>query len=419
MKALEPQYWKGKPVIRFHVMAKPFGPVCNLDCTYCYYLSKREVLNRGRTWRMSSDVLEEFIRQYIEGQNCEQIVFSWQGGEPTLLGIDFFKKVVAIERKYAPPDVRIENDIQTNGLLLDESWCDFLRDNGFLVGLSIDGPQDLHDRYRVDSDGQPTFERVLAGARLLRDQGARFNTLTAVNRETAKRPLDVYRFLRDEVKSTRMQFIPIVEPVSFETVGPQCWAAEALPKMGSPRAQPGSPDSVVTGWSVAADDYGAFLCGVFDEWYEKDIGEVFVYHFECALGQWMGMDGALCSLASECGRSLVLEHDGDVYSCDHYVYPEYRLGNIKEQSLVTLAFSERQTRFGFAKSRALPEYCRGCEFLFACHGECPRTRFLRTPDGQVGLSYLCAGLKVYFRHIDPYMKDMARSIAASGRTPNQ
>jgi uncharacterized protein len=416
---MEPQYWKGKPVVQFHVMAKPFGPVCNLDCTYCYYLSKRKMLNRGEGWRMSWDVLEEFIRQYIQGQNCGQIVFTWQGGEPTLLGVDFFRKVVALQRKYAPPDVRIENDLQTSGILLDRSWCEFLRDNGFLVGLSIDGPQHLHDRYRLDRNGQSTFRKVINAARLLSDHGVRFNTLTAVNRKTAREPLAVYRFLRDQVRSTRIQFIPIAEPVSYETVAPQCWETATLPKVGTPRAEPGSPDSVVTKWSVAPDDYGTFLCKVFDEWYERDIGEVFVYHFECALAQWMGMEGTICVFASECGRALVLEHDGDVYSCDHYVYPEYLLGNIKRQSLVTLAFSQQQTRFGFAKSRALPEYCRQCEFLFACHGECPRTRFVRTPDGEPGLSYLCAGLKRYFRHIDPYMTEMAKSIIPSGLTGTQ
>jgi uncharacterized protein len=399
------------PVTRFHAMAKPIGPACNLECAYCYYLSKKRFFPGNEKWRMPDEVLESFIRQYIEGQNYEEIIFSWQGGEPTLLGVDFFKKVVELEKKYCPPGTRIENDLQTNGLLLDDAWCAFLRDNGFLVGLSIDGPRYLHDRYRIDSSGQGSFDRAFAASKLLRKHGVTFNTLTVVNRENARYPLDVYRFLRDEVQSTRMQFIPIVEPKGFEKSAPQHWDPALLPKAGEAAARPGSPDSVVTDWTVDPDDFGLFLCRVFDEWHRKDVGRVFVYHFEYALTQWAGAPGVLlCTLGPICGKGLAVEHDGSVYACDHYVYPEYRLGNVREQFLAHMAFSARQMEFGLAKGRTLPEQCRRCEYLFACHGECPKNRFIRTAKGEPGLNYLCSGLKRYFAHIDRPMKEMAKLL---------
>ncbi len=276
-----------------------------------------------------------------------------------MLGLEFFKKALELQRKYAPPDVRIENDLQTNGMLLDDAWCEFLRSNRFLVGLSIDGPGYLHNAYRVGPDGQPSHERALKAAHLLIKHGVRFNTLTAVNRLTGRHPLGVfYRFLRDVVKSKYMQFIPIVERKSRRTIAPQCWDEPGLPKMGTQQALPGGRDSIVTEWSVDPDDYGSFLCKIFDEWYASDMGRVFVYHFESALGQWAGMDGAICTLSGVCGKSLVVEHDGEVFACDHYVYPEYRLGNIKDQSLAAMAFSERQAEFGLRKSHGLPAYCR-------------------------------------------------------------
>jgi uncharacterized protein len=400
-----------RPITRFHAMVKPIGPVCNLECVYCYYLSKKLFFPGDEKWRMPDEVLESFIRQYIEGQNYEEIIFSWQGGEPTLLGVDFFKKVVALEKKYCPPGTRIENDLQTNGLLLDDAWCAFLRDNGFLVGLSIDGPRRLHDRYRIDRSGQGSFDRVFAASKLLRKHGVTFNTLTVVNRENARYPLDVYRFLRDEVRSTRMQFIPIVEPKGFEKSAPQHWDPALLPKAGEAAAHPRSPESVVTDWTVDPDDFGLFLCRVFDEWHRKDVGRVFVYHFEYALTQWAGAPGVLlCTLGPICGKGLAVEHDGSVYACDHYVYPEYRLGNVREQPLMHMAFSARQMEFGLAKSRSLPEQCRRCKYLFACHGECPKNRFIRTSEGEPGLNYLCSGLKRYFAHIDRPIKEMAKLL---------
>jgi uncharacterized protein len=403
---------------RFHLMAKPIGATCNLNCTYCYYLSKRTLLGSAR--RMTDEMLEEYVKQYIAAQDGPEIVFSWQGGEPTLLGLDFFQKAVELERKHCPPHKGVENDLQTNGTLLDDAWCAFLRDNRFLVGLSVDGPPALHDRYRLDRKREPTCDKVIAAARRLRKHGVPFNTLTVVNRVNARHPVAVYRFLRREIGATRMQFIPIVEPKVFARVAPQHWDESSLPILGSPAARPGAPGAVVTDWSVDPEDYGTFLCQVFDEWYQRDVGQAFVYLFECAVGQWMGLGASLCTLAETCGRALALEHDGSVYSCDHYVYPEYRLGNIQEQPLADLVFSPRQVAFGRAKSGSLPAYCHQCPYLFACHGECPKNRFIRTPDGEPGLNYLCAGLRQYFAHVDPYMKTMAQQLQATlPRTPRR
>jgi uncharacterized protein len=280
--------------------------------------------------------------------------------------------------------------------------------------LSIDGPEDLHDHYRVDKNQQPTFKKVFAASRLLRKHGIQFNTLTVVNRINAIHPLEVYRFLKDEVRSTRIQFIPLVEPKVFTETAPQYWCEKMLPSLGSSASRPGNTDSFVTDWSVDPQDYGNFLCKIFDEWYKRDIGKIFIYLFECALGQWMGMESSLCIMADICGKALAIEHDGSVYSCDHYVYPEYRIGNIKKRPLSKMVFSARQFTFGTFKSKSLPDYCHRCSYLFACNGECPRNRFLRTTDGEVGLNYLCSGLRKYFAHVDPYMKLMARRIRKSG-----
>ena len=415
MNAPKPSLWQGRAVTRFHAMAKPAGARCNLNCSYCYYLSKEQLLDCSSQQHMSDDVLEEFIRQYIEGQNCKQIIFSWQGGEPTLLGLRFFKKVVEFQKKYCPRRKTIENDLQTNGMLIDRHWCSFLRDNGFLVGLSIDGPRTLHNRHRVDSVGNGSFSRVAEAVRLLRKYGVPFNTLTAVNRENATRPLDVYRFLTREIGSTRLQFIPVVEPKVFRETAPQTWPLDKLAIAGTSAARPGSNDSVVTDWSVDPDDYGKFLISVFDEWRKRDIGKRFVFLFECALSQWMGGPGTLCSLAPACGKNVAIEHDGTVYACDHYVYPEYRLGNINDLTLSTMIFSKRQVTFGMAKAQTLPKCCKQCRYLFACHGECPKNRFVRSPEGEPGLNYLCSGLSKYFAYIDPYMKEMARKMAPKRR----
>jgi uncharacterized protein len=395
---------------RFHAMVKPIGSACNLDCKYCYYLSKESLLDQHRGERIPDDRLEEFIRQYIEGQDGQRVVFSWQGGEPTLLGLDFFRKVVELEEKHKKPNQRIENDLQTNGTLLNEEWCRFLKIHRFLVGLSIDGPRDLHNTYRVTKGGEPTFDKVFAAVKLLKKHGVKFNTLTVVNRLNVKRPLDVYRFLTREVGSTYVQLIPCVEPIDFRTTAPQRWDPANLPMIGTPPAKPGSPGSIVTDWSVDPDDFGEFLCKVFDEWYRKDLGRVLVDLFESAVAQWMGLPAQRCITAEFCGKGVAMEHDGSVYSCDHYVYPEHRLGNIHERPISEMVFSRRQMDFGFSKRDTLPKYCRECKYLFACWGECPKNRFIRTPDGEAGLNYLCSGLKRFFEHADPHLKQIAERL---------
>lgn len=398
---------------RFHVMAKPTGALCNLDCSYCFYLHKQQLLESSGNWRMSEETLEGFIRQYIEGQDHDEIIFSWQGGEPTLLGLEFFEKVVSLERKYCPEGKRIENDLQTNGIMLDDKWCEFLAGNGFLVGLSIDGPRYLHDKHRVDRVGNPTFDKVYKAARLLKKHGVPFNTLTTVNFDNARKPLEVYKVLRDEISPRAIQFNPCVETKVFEKIAPPFWGRMEFPKIGNPMARPGHELSIVTDWSVDAGEYGDFLCEVFDEWYSKDVGKTFVYNFECLISQWMGIYGVMCAFGPICGKGLAIEHDGSVYSCDHFVYPEYYLGNINETELSDIAFSKEQMKFGFAKRDALPRYCRECDFLFACNGECPKNRILRTPEGEPGLNYLCSGLKKYFNHTKPYVEIMIRQLRNS------
>jgi len=395
----------------YHAMIKPIGAICNLDCTYCYYLHKKELLGSDQKFRISDEILETHIRQYIEGQDRNEVVFSWQGGEPSLLGIEFFERVMELEQKYKKPNQRVENDLQTNGTLLNDDWGIFLKKNGFLVGLSIDGPKQLHDLYRITSGGKPTFDKVFAASELLHRHGVPFNTLSVINRLNAKKPLDVYRFLKNEVRPRQIQFIPCVEPKVFQLIAPQKWDPATLPVEGSPEAHPGHPDSVVTDWSVDPDDWGYFLCKVWDDWYRRDIGKVFVNHFENAVGQWRGMDAQMCVYHEFCGKGVAMEHDGNLYSCDHYVYPEYKLGNIMEISSSRMVFSERQQNFGMNKFNSLPRQCQKCDFLFACNGECPKNRVIRTRDGEPGLNYLCNGLQKYWRHIDADVKDICRRLA--------
>jgi serine-type anaerobic sulfatase-maturating enzyme len=395
----------------YHAMVKPIGSICNLDCTYCYYLHKKDLLGSHTNFRISDEILETHIRQYIEGQDRGEVVFSWQGGEPTLLGLDFFRKVVALEQKYKKPGQRIENDLQTNGTLLDDDWGAFLKQHGFLVGLSIDGPKALHDRYRVAKAGKPTFEKVFAAVKMLHHHGVPFNVLCVVNRVNAKRPLDVYRFLKNDVRPREIQFIPCVEPKVFTQVAPQKWDLSTLPLQDSPAAHPGHSDSVVTDWSIDPDDWGYFLCKVWDDWFHRDIGKVFVNHFETAVAQWKGMDAQLCIYHEFCGKGVALEHDGNLYSCDHYVYPEYKLGNILETSSSRMVFSDQQRNFGLNKFNSLPRQCTDCNFLFACNGECPKNRLIRTRDGEPGLNYLCSGLQKYWSHIDQDVKDICRRLA--------
>ena len=386
------------PMSAFHIMAKPIGPICNLDCHYCFYLEKEKLYPETPAWKMSDDVLESYIRQYIETQQVPVVSFAWQGGEPTLLGVEYFRKVVELQTKYAGGK-RIENAFQTNGILLDDRWGEFLAENRFLVGLSIDGPRDLHDRYRVDKGGQPSFDRVIRGLGYLKKHGVEFNTLTVVQKDNSMHPLEVYRFLK-EVGSGFLQFIPIVERI-----------AAAPNREGLILIAPGAPEPAkVSEWSVEPLQFGKFLCAIFDEWVRKDVGKYFVQIFDVALGSWVGTGAGLCIFAETCGAALAIEHNGDLYSCDHYVYPENKLGNIMDNPLASLVNSPQQVKFGLDKRDTLPRYCRECEVRFACNGECPKHRFIRTPDGEEGLNYLCAGYKLFFKHIDPYMRFMAAEL---------
>ena len=382
-----------------HVMGKPVGPICNLDCKYCFYLEKEKLYPSPRKFVMSDEVLDNYVRQYIASQPGLEVSFAWQGGEPTLLGVGYFRKVVELQARYANGKT-IGNSIQTNGTLLDDEWCRFFKENRFLVGISVDGPRELHERYRVDKLQRSTFDKVMAGVELLKRHEVEFNTLTVVHRESARHPLEVYRFLK-EIGSTFIQFIPLVERSTDAGL-----AAPPLPLAVDNVAQ----STTVTPWSVDARDYGNFLVDVFQEWVRHEVGRIFVQVFEVALSNWMGLGSSLCIFAETCGRALALEHNGDVYACDHYVYPRYKLGNLLNHQLEELADLPSQQSFGSAKRDTLPDYCRQCDVRFACNGECPRNRFVNTPDGQPGLNYLCTGYRHFFRTIDPHMKEMARLL---------
>lgn len=388
--------------IPFHLMTKPTGPICNLDCTYCFYLEKESLYADSTRWAMSEEVLETFIREYIEAQPSEIVDFAWQGGEPTLLGVEYFERVVAYQQKYAQGK-QIHNAFQTNATLIDATWALFFSKHNFLVGVSIDGPRELHDSYRVDKGQAPTFDRVMRGIHLLREHKAEFNTLTVVHRKNAPYPLEIYEFLKD-IGSGYMQFIPIVERKADK---PRADGLVLIAPEFHGLAQ-------VTEWSVEPLAYGRFLSTIFDRWVRKDVGKVYVQHFEVALQNWLGLQASLCLFRSTCGTALALEHNGDVYSCDHFVYPEYRLGNLMNRSLGEMLGSSRQKKFGQNKRDTLPSMCRTCSVRFACHGECPKHRFETAPNGEPGLNYLCAGYKHFFEHIDPYMRFMARELRSGG-----
>ena len=405
----------------FHLLTKPVGPICNLDCKYCFYLEKEKLYPGEKEWRMSDAMLAEYIRQYIHSQPAAEINFAWQGGEPTLLGVDFFRKTVTLQQQFADGKT-IFNAVQTNGTLLDDEWCEFLVQNKFLVGLSVDGPAELHDLYRVDKRQQPTFGAVMRGLELLKKHGVDFNTLTVVNRANSRQPVEIYRFLKS-IGSQFLQFIPLVERAALENLSALGYEFAEPPELrvADHRVSPnknhihqqaetvlGAPP--VTPWSVEAERYGNFLCAVFDEWVRHDVGQTFVQLFDVALGNWMGLGSFLCVFAEKCGAALAIEHNGDVFSCDHYVYPRHKLGNVMNQSLGAMVNSPQQIRFGNDKSDSLPKFCRDCEVRFACNGECPKHRFIQTPDGEDGLNYLCAGYKKFFNHIDPHMKTMARLL---------
>jgi uncharacterized protein len=374
----------------FHVMLKPRGAICNLDCKYCYFLSK-EMLYPGSHFRMADELLEEYTRQYIAAQRVPEVTFAWQGGEPTLMGLDFFKRAVEYQHKYRQPGMRVFNALQTNGTLLDDEWCRFLHEQDVLVGLSLDGPRALHDAYRVDKGGNPTFERVMAAVQRLQQHKFEFNILTTVHAANASYPLQVYHFLRDEVKTQFIQFIPIVE------------------RDNDTGFQEGDR---VTDRSVTGRQYGSFLIAIFDEWVRRDVGRVFVQIFDVALAAWLGERPGLCIFDETCGQALAMEHNGDVYSCDHFVEPRHKLGNIIDIALVEMVGSEQQWRFGQAKRDTLPRYCRECEVRFVCNGGCPKDRVLHTPDGEPGLNYLCEGYRAFFNHIDSPMNYMAAELRA-------
>jgi uncharacterized protein len=369
----------------FHVMLKPRGAICNLGCQYCYFLSKEKLYPEG-SFRMDETLLEDFTRQYIQAQDAPEITFSWQGGEPTLMGLEFFEQAIGFQQKYAQPGQKINNALQTNGVTLTEAWCKFFKMHNFLIGLSIDGPKHLHDAYRRDKGGNPTFERVMNGLELLKAHKVAFNALTTVHAANAPHPLEVYHFLRDRAKIGFIQFIPIVE------------------RDNETGYQEGSK---VTERSVTARQYGQFLISIFDEWVRRDVGQVYVQIFDVALGAWLGQPGALCVFAPTCGGAMALEHNGDLFSCDHFVEPKYLLGNIQKHDLIDLVTSESQIKFGRNKMDRLPGFCQNCEVRFACQGGCPKNRFIRTPRGEPGLNYLCRGYKDFFKYIDEPMKIMA------------
>lgn len=386
----------------FMTMLKPAGSACNLDCTYCYYLDKA-VQYGGKEALMSEDLLEEYVKQYIEANEVDTVTFCWHGGEPTLVGLDYYKKAVAFQRKYAAGK-KIENTLQTNGTLINDKWCEFFASNGFLVGLSLDGPKDIHDAFRRNRARKPTFDRVMETVRMFRRGGVEFNTLSVVNRLCEKRGAEIYRFFRDIVGSHYMQFLPAVE----HTVSRDGYHR---PLIVSPETEGAS----LAPWSVSAAGYGRFLCDVFDEWVRRDVGNYYVQMFDSTLALWCGMQPGVCSMAETCGDALVVEHNGDVYSCDHFVYPQYLLGNIKESTLKEIYASEKRVRFGLAKRNALPGECLKCEYFFACHGECPKHRFERAADGSLRNS-LCEGFKMYFGHVAPYM-DFMRDRLRNAQAP--
>ena len=394
----------------FHVMSKPTGAVCNLDCEYCFFLSK-EQLYPDSGFRMTPEVHEAYLQQLFAAHPPDaEVIVAYQGGEPTLMGLEFFARSVELAARYAGPHQSVLHTIQTNGTLLDDEWGAFLAEYGFLVGLSIDGPRAMHDAYRVDKGGKPTFDRVLRGWEVLRRHDVEWNALTTVNAANADHGLEVYRFLRDDLGAEFIQFIPIVERMTPEMLpmADSGWGVRAKDRPLYRQA-----GDAVTHRSVTGEKYGRFLIDVFEEWARHDVGDVFVQMFDTALAHWLGMDQAgLCVHAKTCGSALALEHNGDLYSCDHFVYPEHQLGNIMEKTIAEMVASPQQQQFGKDKFETLPQYCLDCDVRFICNGDCPKHRFTSTPDGEEGLSYLCAGYKAFFHHIDPYMKIMAKELRA-------
>ncbi|MBQ6015391.1 MAG: anaerobic sulfatase-maturation protein [Bacteroidales bacterium] len=374
----------------FNVMIKPAGSLCNLNCKYCYYLDKADIYG-GREPVMSEAMLETVVREYIAANDVPEVTFNWHGGEPLVLGLDFYRKAMALEQKYADGK-KINNTIQTNGVLLNAEWADFFREHGFLVGISIDGPREIHDRYRKDKGGAPTFEKVMHGVELLRNAGVEFNTMSTVNKASEGHGAEVYRFLKT-LGTRYFQFMPVVEHVKDGCI-----------------VDPSEEGSKIAPWSISDIAFGHFLCDIFDEWFHGDVGRYFVGQFDAALACWCGVPPGICVFSETCGGNAILEHNGDLYPCDHFVYPKYRLGNISETPIREMMASDAQVRFGINKRNTLPSTCRKCQWFFACHGECPKHRFTRTEKGETGLNSLCSGYKIFFSHISPYMDFMKRQL---------
>ena len=385
-----------------HVLAKPIGPACNIKCDYCFYLEKHALFDRGEDMRMSDEVLRAYISGYVESQPTPVVEFVWHGGEPTLLGLEFFRTVVELQKPFRGRK-EITNSIQTNGTRLTDEWCEFFKQNNFFVGLSLDGPRVVHDRYRKDRMGRSTFEEALRGLHLLQKHGVEYNILACVSRETAYQPLEVYNFFKSE-KVKFIQFIPIIERVpDGKTKEQGLWLAP-------PAKLDGEENTQVTPWTVEPKKYGDFLIAIYEEWVKKDVGEIFVMNFEWALNAWIGNPSPVCIFSRQCGRAVAVEHNGDVYACDHYVYPAYRLGNVLEENLGAMVNRSVASGFGPHKELTLPKYCRECEVLNACWGGCPKHRFTRTPSGEPGLHYMCAGYKKYFTHIRKYLNAFTKLL---------
>ena len=399
----------------YHLLAKPAGAACNLGCDYCFFLSKERLYAEHHSPLMSDAGLELYIRQLLESSGGNEVQVAWQGGEPTLRGLDFFRRSVELAERYRKPHQRILHTLQTNGTLIDEEWASFLKENRYLVGLSIDGPRRMHDAYRVTKTGGSTFDDVIEAWHRLQAHGVDVNVLCTIHEANSDHPAEVYRFFRDELGAQYIQFIPIVERGTAETVASanRGWNGHK----GSDRPLYRQEGNLVTERSVRPEKFGRFLIEIFDEWVARDVGKVFITTFDIALGSWLGQHNA-CIVSPVCGASLAMEHNGDVYSCDHYVEPDHYLGNIKDRHLGALVSSEKQRRFGRAKYETLPKYCRECPVLFACYGECPRNRFTTAPDGEPGLNYLCAGYKAFFEHIDEPMKTMSQ-LVRNGRCADE
>ena len=386
-----------------YVMLKPAGAHCNLACKYCYYLEKNKLYPTAQRHLMSDEMLEQFTREYIEAQTMNQVLFTWHGGEPLLRSIDFYRKALSLQQKYAGGK-RIDNVIQTNGTLLTDEWCEFFAQNHWLVGISIDGPQPDHDHYRLTAAGKPSWKKVMQGIKLLKKHGVEWNAMAVVNAYNANHPLEFYRFFKEN-GCQFLQFTPIVERLTRHEDGRTLASLADKDEISLSEA------------SVAPEQWGYFLCAIFEEWVRKDVGKIFVEIFDCTLANWMGISPGICAYSKECGHAGVMEHNGDVYSCDHFVFPEYKLGNIRDHSLIDMLYGEQQQEFSRLKHSSLPRQCKECDMEFACHGECPKNRFMKDKYGDSGLNYLCPGYYHYYQHVAPYMDYMKQELM-SQRPPS-